>query len=114
MGGVDDTPLSHLRLFARSARHPPGTRSQVRVPGRGASLLCDGCVGSFQESPDAYLDEIKDWIVCPTCLAEKPRAMAVSITHDGAEVHFCRCPYCVEEFRKRPQELLARLARGAV
>jgi YHS domain-containing protein len=82
---------------------------------RGEELLfcCDGCVESFKESPDAYLEQIKDWIVCPTCLGEKPKAMTVSITHDGTEVYFCRCPYCVEEFRKRPQELLPRLAHGA-
>jgi YHS domain-containing protein len=80
----------------------------------GQELLfcCHGCVESFRENPTAYLEEIADWIVCPTCLGEKPKHLTVSITHDGNEIHFCRCPYCVEEFRKRPDELLARLSQG--
>jgi len=48
-------------------------------------------------------------LVCPACLAEKPKAMTVSISHEGNEVRFCRCPCCVDEFRKRPGELLAQL-----
>ena len=80
----------------------------------GEELLfcCEGCVNTFRQSPDTYLEQVEDWIVCPTCLGEKPKSMTVSITHNGTEVYFCRCPYCVEEFRKRPDELLARLAHG--
>jgi len=57
------------------------------------------------------LAEIRDWIVCPTCLAEKPMGLAVSIKHGGQEVWFCRCPGCVEEFRARPDELIERMNR---
>lgn len=78
----------------------------------GAELLfcCQGCIESFRESPEIFLEQFRDWIVCPTCLGEKPKDVAISITHDGEEIYFCRCPYCVEEFRKRPNELLDRLA----
>jgi len=60
--------------------------------------------------PGRYLKEIADWIVCPTCLAEKPKQLTVSITHEDREIHFCRCPHCVETFRRRPDALLVRLA----
>lgn len=63
----------------------------------------------FKEKPSAYLAEIADWIVCPTCLAEKPRALAISIEHEGSPVYFCRCPCCVSEFEKDPERVLARL-----
>jgi YHS domain-containing protein len=78
---------------------------------RGQEYLfcCEGCVESFRENPETYLAEIGDWVVCPTCLAEKPKHLTVSITHGAREVHFCRCPGCIEEFRKRPDELLARM-----
>jgi YHS domain-containing protein len=73
-------------------------------------FCCQGCADLFEQNPDKYVSEISDWIVCPACLAEKPRALAVSIEHEGQELWFCRCPCCVEEFRKRPDELIARMA----
>ena len=77
----------------------------------GHELLfcCQGCVEIFERDPEKYLEEVRDWIVCPTCLAEKPKAMTVSISQEGQQVYFCRCPCCVDEFRKRPDELLAQL-----
>lgn len=79
---------------------------------RGNELLfcCHGCVDLFRERPHAYMDESRDWIVCPTCLAERPKQLTISIAYEGEEVRFCRCPHCVDEFRRRPTELLARLA----
>lgn len=74
-------------------------------------FCCQGCADLFAENPEQYLSEISDWIVCPTCLAEKPRAMAVSIEHEGERIWFCRCPGCLDEFRKRPAELTERMAR---
>ena len=78
---------------------------------RGEALLfcCSGCIEVFKGDPERYLEEIRDWVVCPTCLAEKPKQLTVSIEHEG-EVHCCRCPGCVTEFRRRPEELLGRLA----
>lgn len=83
----------------------------ARYEHRGAELFCcQGCVELFREDPDTYLEEIRDWVVCPTCLAEKPKHLTVSISHEGHEVRFCRCPRCRDEFHRRPAELLARLA----
>jgi YHS domain-containing protein len=78
----------------------------------GEELLfcCKGCLDGFQADPNRYLAEIRDLIICPTCLAEKPRELAVAIEHEGDSVYFCRCPGCVERFVKEPEPLLARLA----
>lgn len=73
-------------------------------------FCCRGCLDGFKEDPERYLGEIRDWIVCPTCLAEKPRELAVSIEHNGETVYFCRCPGCAERFRQGPEPLVARLA----
>ncbi len=73
------------------------------------AFCCQGCLDGFKEDPERYLAEIQDWIVCPGCLAEEPRALAVSIEHDAQRVYFCRCPCCVDDFLKRPNELLERL-----
>ena len=89
---------------------PPDHAARYEYRGEEFLFCCEGCVDSFKEDPDTYLEQVKGWVVCPTCLAEKPKAVTVSITHDGSEVHFCRCPGCIEEFRRRPQVLLARLA----
>ena len=84
--------------------------TRIEHDGREVLFCCQGCADLFAENPDQYLDEIRDWIVCPTCLAEKPEHLTVSITHEGQQVHFCRCPCCLDEFRKRPAELLGRLS----
>jgi len=34
--------------------------------------------------------------------------LTFSIAHDGQGIHFYRCPCCVEELKKRPDELLER------
>ena len=77
--------------------------------GARLAFCCEGCAAIFDEDPERYVREIEDWIVCPTCLGEKPKDMAVSIEHEGMTVYFCRCPGCVDAFRARPAELLARL-----
>ena len=79
--------------------------------GERSYFCCQGCADLFVHKPESYLAEIRDWIVCPTCLAEKPHSLAVSIEHGGQEVWFCRCPGCVEEFRARPDELIERMNR---
>lgn len=79
---------------------------------RGEELLfyCQGCLQGFYEDPERYLAEIRELIVCPSCLAEKPRALAVAVEHGEEQVYFCRCPHCAERFEKEPEQLLARLA----
>ena len=72
-------------------------------------FCCRGCVELFAQDPDAYLAETRDLIVCPSCLAEKPRSAAVRIEYDGRPIYFCRCPHCVEVFKRQPARLLQRL-----
>jgi YHS domain-containing protein len=78
----------------------------------GEELLfcCRGCCDGFQTDPARYLAEIRDTIVCPTCLAEKARDLAVAIDYNGDPLYFCRCPGCIERFKEDPEPLLARLA----
>ena len=73
------------------------------------SFCCSGCVEVFMTDPERYLMETGDLIVCPSCLAEKPIESAVTMTIDAQEVHFCRCPYCVEVFKKNPGFYIKRL-----
>ncbi len=73
-------------------------------------FCCQGCVDIFVADPEKYLQEIKDFIVCPTCLAEKPRHLAVKEEIAGQEVYFCRCPHCLEQFRKKPDHYTQRMA----
>jgi len=44
-------------------------------------FCCQGCADVFIAStdPQKYLDEIKDLIVCPSCLGEKPPELAVKL-----------------------------------
>ena len=70
--------------------------------GKEYRFCCQACVDVFTTSPEERLEETKDLIVCPTCLAEKPRNWAVEMKIGDQEVYFCRCPYCPEVFRKNP------------
>ncbi len=77
--------------------------------GEDHPFCCAACVEVFRTDPDRYLKETNDLIVCPTCLAEKPIESAMATTIDGQEVHFCRCPYCVEVFKRSPEFYTQRL-----
>ncbi len=72
-------------------------------------FCCQGCADLFNEDPERYLRETSGWIVCPTCLAEKPPGSAVQLTVAGHELHFCRCPYCPEAFESDPDFYIQRL-----
>ena len=80
-----------------------------RHDGREYRFCCQGCVDRFVTDPQKYLQNTSDLVVCPTCLAEKPLQRAVKSKIAGHEVHFCGCPYCVEEFRKNPDFYIGRL-----
>ena len=73
-------------------------------------FCCQGCMEQFISEPHQYLQEIGDLIVCPVCLGEKPLRLAVKIEFAGEEFHFCRCPHCIEEFRKNPEHFIERLS----
>ncbi len=72
-------------------------------------LCCQGCADLFSTDPEKYLEETKDLIVCPTCLAEKPLQQAVTVEIAEQDVHFCRCPHCAEVFQKDTAFYLQRL-----
>jgi YHS domain-containing protein len=84
----------------------------VRAEHEGAEYLfcCEGCRDLFGSDPDRYLAEIRDVVVCPVCLGEKPIDVTVAIEHNGTSVQLCRCPGCSNRFRADPDGLLARLA----
>jgi len=73
-------------------------------------FCCQGCVDLFTTNPQKHLQETKDLIVCPTCLAEEPPQSTVKMKISGQDVHFCRCPYCTEVFQKNPDFYTKRLA----
>ena len=72
-------------------------------------FCCQGCVDVFTTDPQKYLGEIRDLIVCPSCLAEKPPSSAVTLEIAGQVVAFCRCPYCAEVFQQNPEFYRNRL-----
>ncbi len=72
-------------------------------------FCCPACVEVFRTDPGRYLDETSDLIVCPTCLAEKPIARARAVNVEGRDIHFCRCPRCLELFQANPHFYLERL-----
>ncbi len=49
-------------------------------------FCCQGCADIFVTDPDKYLQELSELIVCPVCLAEKPKDVAVKLEIAGQEV----------------------------
>jgi YHS domain-containing protein len=88
----------------------PGDASMHTYQGETHPFCCGGCVDVFLEEPERYLAETGDLIVCPTCLAEKPRSRARAIDVEGEEVYFCHCPPCAELYRSKPDFYRDRLA----
>ena len=78
--------------------------------GKEYHFCCQACTDLFITDPQQYLRETSDLIVCPTCLAEKPRERAAQLQIAGQDVHFCRCPYCPDVFQKNPEYYMQRLA----
>ncbi len=78
--------------------------------GKEYRFCCQGCVDLFIADPVKHLEETKDMIVCPVCLAEKPKVMAVRLQIADEEVYFCRCTHCQDTFRNAPDYYKKRLA----
>ena len=76
----------------------------------GYYFCCQGCVDLFKVDPEKHLQETKEWIVCPVCLAEKPKDVAVCLEIAGEEMYFCRCTHCQDMFRNAPDYYKKRLA----
>ena len=81
------------------------TRAQIN-PRRSADEVTPG---QLRKELQKYLQEISDLIVCPSCLGEKPRHLAVKEEIAGQEVYFCRCPHCIDTFSEKPDYFLQRL-----
>ena len=77
--------------------------------GRELHFCCEGCLSRFLADPDHHLDQGRDIVVCPTCLGEKPLAVAVPVELDGTTLYFCGCPHCEEAFDRDPEGLTGRL-----
>ncbi len=75
-------------------------------------FCCQGCLDIFKTDPDKYLQEISNLVVCPVCLSEKPIDLTTKIDLEGTTYHFCRCPHCEEQFKKKPDYFIKR--RGGV
>ena len=80
-----------------------------RYDGVEYHFCCEGCLDLFGTDPKKHLHESSDLIVCPTCLAEKPKDRAAKLTIAEEEIYFCRCPYCHDVFRKNPGFYIGRL-----
>jgi len=72
-------------------------------------FCCDGCTDLFVNDPEKYIKETSDLIVCPTCLAEKPRNSATKLNVEGQDVYFCHCPHCMDLYKKDPEFYINRL-----
>ncbi len=81
--------------------------------GEDYRFCCQGCADIFVTDPEKYLQELSELIVCPVCLAEKPKNVAVRLEIAGQEVYFCRCTHCQEVFRKAPDYYIKRLEGSA-
>ncbi len=77
--------------------------------GRDYYFCCDGCLDQFVVDPQRHLRETGDLIVCPVCLTEKAPNLAITLEHGGEHIYFCRCPHCLDEFKKNPAYYIRRL-----
>jgi hypothetical protein len=73
-------------------------------------FCCDDCADVFAQTPDRLLAQIRDVVVCPSCLAEKHISHTLELEHEGWSVRLCHCPHCAEAFSNDPDRLLRRLA----
>jgi YHS domain-containing protein len=78
--------------------------------GKDYHFCCDGCAKIFANSPKKYLQEIKNKVVCPTCLGEKSIKHTINLSLNGKNYHFCRCPHCISEFNKNPDYFIKRIS----
>ena len=73
------------------------------------SFCCSGCAKIFDKNPSKYIEEIKNVIVCPVCLAEKNIAHTTGVKYKNTVIPFCRCPHCISTFEEKPEYYLDRL-----
>lgn len=78
--------------------------------GKEYRFCCNGCLDIFKTDPEKYLEEIRNLVICPVCLKEKPMQWTTKIDHEGMNIYFCRCPHCEDQFKKKPDYYIKRLA----
>jgi YHS domain-containing protein len=83
--------------------------STTHYNGNELYFCCDGCADLFTNDPERYIEETRDLIVCPTCLAEKPRTSATKLNVNGQDIYFCHCPHCMDLYKKDTQFYIQRL-----
>jgi YHS domain-containing protein len=74
------------------------------------SFCCNGCAVIFDNNPDTIINETKDLVVCPSCLAEKPIDQTVVLNHNGNTLYFCKCPFCITVFKENSEYYIKRLS----
>ena len=76
-------------------------------------FCCKGCVDLFVTDPEKFLEESRELIVCPSCLAEKPPDQAVTIKIEGqAAIHNYICN--INPFEKWATQLNSKISRQIV
>jgi YHS domain-containing protein len=87
----------------------PSAAPSLHFEGSKYDFCCSGCRDIFVTDPERYLRETETLQVCPVCLAEKPVSQTVRVVHGDSVFFFCRCPHCLAEFRRSPDQYIARL-----
>jgi YHS domain-containing protein len=85
------------------------SRDQAALRSHGGvdyHFCCNGCAERFPSDPERYLAQIRDVVVCPACLGEKPAGVTIPVEHSGKTLNFCGCPHCEEVFTREPDRLL--------
>ncbi len=72
-------------------------------------FCCEGCLEQFITDPAKHLRDTGDLIVCPVCLTEKSPELTKKLERAGDILYFCRCPLCMEAFKKNPEYYIRRL-----
>jgi YHS domain-containing protein len=94
--------LVRLNISREQAAH-------ISYEGLDYYFCCRGCAERFSSDAERYLAQVRDMVVCPACLCEKPAGVTVVLEHAGKTLNFCGCPHCEESFAREPDRLLARL-----
>ena len=74
--------------------------TKTNYEGKEYFFCCQGCTDLFNEEPPKYLEETKDLVVCPTCLAEKPLQWTVRMVMPGGKYFFADAPTAQKSSKK--------------
>ena len=66
-------------------------------------FCCQGCREAFASDAERYLAQIRDVVVCPGCLAEKPAAVMVPLRVPGDGPPLLRLPGMFGRLPGRPR-----------